>query len=102
METSTLLQIAIATTVCGLVLGLITFYLSIWIDKSKILKKNNINWNDNLFYPIYVSGKILGCSILVAQLIPAISTTIKIVLRKANENYFLEIDRKSTRLNSSH
>ncbi len=91
MENSTLLKIAIATSFCGLFLGFISFYLSIWIDSTKLLKKNKIKWNDGLFYPIYLTGKIIGISILISSLIPSISSTIKVLLRTLNDSFYLEM-----------
>jgi hypothetical protein len=85
MENTTLLKIAIATSLFSLLIGFMAFYLSVWIDNYKFYKKNKSQWNDSFFYPIYLLGKIFGVSILISNIIPSLSSTIKVTLRVHNE-----------------
>ena len=91
METTTLLKIAIATSLCGLLIGFMAFYLSVWIDNNKILKKNKLQWNDSAFYSLYVVGKIFGVSILISSLVPSINSAIKVTLRMTHNLFNFEI-----------
>ena len=90
METSTLLKIALITSLSALIIGTIALYVSMWFFKNKLLNKNNLKWNENLFFPIIMIGTIIGVGILISSIVPSISSTLKIANRVANDSFYFE------------
>lgn len=85
-----LLKITIASSVCSLLIGIVALYISIWYLKNKLLHKNKYNWNENLFFPILITGAIIGIGVLVSSISPSISTTLKIATRTGDSAFYTE------------
>lgn len=87
---ASLVKITIILAVSAILIGVISFYLTMWILKVRILGKGNKAFNGNLFFPILVLGSLIGIGTIVSGIIPSISSTLKIISQTNPANLFSE------------